>query len=113
MEHPMFFAVSVDQLLTIMAQIANVNDLDGNVRRLALEFLATIVEGLPSLIRKKPNFVRTTTQVAMNMMLKIDDDTTEWLNNPSNEDDDEEERDVAEGAVDRIAQALTGQFAVP
>lgn len=46
-------------------------------RQLGVEFLVTLAEGKPGMVRKFPKYVESVIPVILNMMLSIEDDA-EW-----------------------------------
>lgn len=90
------------------------DDAARRTRQLALEFLVTIAEKLPSHCRKMGNFVQSVFPVGLNMMLELEDDP-DW--HKQEEEDQLGESytnfDAGQESLDRIAIALGGKSVLP
>lgn len=102
----------VCQLMLTIASNANLTP-DNSPRQMALEFLVSIAEKLPSHCRKIGNFVQNVFPVALNMMLELEEEP-EWYQE-AEEDDPKEYTLFACGqeSLDRIAIALGGKVVLP
>ncbi|KAF9289191.1 hypothetical protein BGZ68_009889 [Mortierella alpina] len=113
-EHsPRLFRHVTVTLVPFMLGIVKNKDLEDPTRQSALEFLLTLAECAPSLVRKIPDFARAVVPVAMEMMTEMEDDD-EWY---SADDLDEDHQDdnyvIGEQAMDRLARALGGKAMLP
>lgn len=108
-------AIVCPTMLTIASSRQNLDDEGASrVRRMALEFLITVAEKLPTPCRKMGNFVQSVFPVGLAMMLELEDDPA-W-----NEQDDDDDYDDAytnyeagRESLDRIAIALGGKTVLP
>lgn len=102
----------VCQLMLTIASNATLTP-DNSPRQMALEFLVSISEKLPSQCRKMGNFVQNVFPVALNMMLEIEDEP-DWYQEA--EEDDQKEYTLfacGQESLDRIAIALGGKAVLP
>lgn len=116
---PKFWKSSLHIICPPMLTIASRHQADDDesgrrTRQLALEFLVTVSEKLPSQCRKMGNFVQSVFPVGLNMMLEKEDDP-DWY---EQEDDDElgdsyTNFDAGQESLDRIAIALGGKTVLP
>ena len=87
-------------------------EIEEDVRAMAVELCVTIGESLPGAIRKKvPKAISDLCLVCLKMMEEIDEDE-EWGQKTVPEDDDEDLPQltvVGESSLDRIARSLGGQ----
>lgn len=102
----------VCQLMLAIAANENLTP-DNSPRQMALEFLVSISEKLPSQCRKMGTFVSSVFPVALNMMLVLEDEP-EWYE----EAEDEESKEYTlfacgQESLDRIAIALGGKAVLP
>eukprot|EP01027_Heterolobosea_sp_BB2_P017416 GEZU01024672.1.p1 GENE.GEZU01024672.1~~GEZU01024672.1.p1 ORF type:complete len:931 (-),score=263.30 GEZU01024672.1:811-3603(-) len=110
---PQFFKPKIIDVISAMFQIANTADLDESIRHLGMEFMITIAETAPTIVKKVPSFAQNLVPLCMNMMLDIEEDD-EW--NDTMTDDDQFELtnyDVGLEALDRLALALGGKLVQP
>jgi hypothetical protein len=71
-----------------------------------LEFLVTLAENRPGMLRKNyPKFIETVLPIVINMMLELDDDE-EWHTSEDEDDVEITNCDVGEESLDRLAIAL-------
>jgi hypothetical protein len=107
-----FFKKHAANVVGAMYQIAKTTNLDDSVRHLAMEFMISLAETSPSLVKKIPQFVDNIFPLCMSMMLDIQDDE-EWA---ETYDDDEMELtnyDVGLESLDRLALSVGGKLVQP
>jgi importin-5 len=117
---PKFWKNSLAGVCPIMLAIAsrpNTDDDDDAVRRtrqMALEFLLTVAEKLPTQCRKMGNFASSVFPVGLAMMLEKDDDP-EWYEQEDDDDvgDSYTNFDAGQESLDRMAIALGGKTVLP
>lgn len=110
-----FWKKDLSAVCSLMLDIAsNTNFADGSSpRQMALEFLVSVAEKLPSQCRKMGTFVRSVLPVGLNMMLELEDDQ-DWYNQEDEEDNTEYTLfDCGQESLDRIAIALGGKAVLP
>eukprot|EP01116_Phalansterium_solitarium_P017028 TRINITY_DN409_c0_g1_i1.p1 TRINITY_DN409_c0_g1~~TRINITY_DN409_c0_g1_i1.p1 ORF type:complete len:1122 (-),score=363.84 TRINITY_DN409_c0_g1_i1:247-3201(-) len=99
-------------LINAMLTIGNTASLEDDTRQMGLEFLVTLAEARPAMVRKQPKFFENVLQLVLSMMLELEDDE-DW---EKGQDDDEVEvtnTDIGEESLDRLALALGGKHMVP
>ena len=109
-----FYRKHIGSVIQGMLSIAQHVELEDRTRNLATEFLLTMCESGPGLMRKVPNFLDAFVPVLLLMILSIEDDE-EW---GSRTDDADQRGDtsvvsMAEGAFDRLALSLGGNMVLP
>lgn len=112
-EHdPVFLKSHLQNIVQAMLTIASHTSLEDSTRQLGVEFLVTLTEQRPGMLRKFPQFVENFLPVLLLMMMDLEDDP-EW--NQEDEEDaiDITNSDVGEEALDRISLALGGKTIVP
>lgn len=112
---PKFWRKDLPAVCTLMLTVASNTDLndDTNTRQMALEFLVSVAEKLPSQCRKMGTFVRSVFPVGLQMMLDREDDS-EWYELEDEEDTSEYTLfDCGQESLDRIAIALGGKAVLP
>eukprot|EP01114_Cavostelium_apophysatum_P016598 TRINITY_DN4762_c0_g1_i1.p1 TRINITY_DN4762_c0_g1~~TRINITY_DN4762_c0_g1_i1.p1 ORF type:complete len:1093 (-),score=369.83 TRINITY_DN4762_c0_g1_i1:62-3340(-) len=110
---PTFLRPQIMQIVDAMLTVANAEQLEPATRQLGVEFLVTLAESRPSMVRKIPHYLEKLVPVLFKMMLELDDDD-EWNTGMGNEDDvDITDSDIAEESLDRLALALGGKNLVP
>ena len=108
---PLFFRPVIGNFCELMAKIITTQSLDDNTRQVALEFLVTICETKPGMMRKIPNFVPSLMNICMALLLEVEDDNA-WLGRTS-ENVEVTNSDVASESLDRLCIAFTGRVLVP
>lgn len=116
---PKFWKTNLPTVCPLMLQIASTlkpdeDDAGRRCRQMALEFLVSVAEKLPSQCRKMGNFVQSVFPVGLAMMLEKEDDP-DWY---EQEDDDGfadsyTNFDAGQESLDRIAIALGGKSVLP
>lgn len=112
---PKFWRKDLPAVCTLMLNIASNGDLsdESSPRQMALEFLVSVAEKLPSQCRKMGTFVRNVFPVSLQMMLAREDDQ-EWYEQEVEEDTSEYTLfDCGQESLDRIAIALGGKAVLP
>lgn len=109
---PGFFTKHANNIIAAMFQIAKTADLDDSVRHLATEFMISLTEKSPSLIKKIPSFVDNLFPLCMSLMLDIEHDD-DWQDTYEDEDMDLSNYDVGLESLDRLALALGGKVVQP
>jgi hypothetical protein len=71
---PTFLRPHLPTVINAMLIIANTAQLQDGIRQLGLEFLVTLAEQRPGMVRKVPNFVQNLIPVVLNFMLDIEED---------------------------------------
>lgn len=107
-----FFKKHATTIVGAMYQIAKTSNLDDSVRHLAMEFMISLAETSPSLVKTIPQFVDNLFPLCMSMMLDIQDDE-DWADTY---DDDELELtnyDVGLESLDRLALSVGGKLVQP
>lgn len=116
---PRFWKNNLQNVCPLMLQIASRLTPDEEeegrrLRQIALEFLVSIAEKMPSQCRKLQNFVQSIFPVGLAMMLEKEDDP-EW-HEQENEDemfDSCTNFDAGQESLDRLAIALGGKTVLP
>lgn len=110
---PTLFRKSLDEYVKFFAQVTGTASLDDGIRQLAAEFLVTLAEVSPGMVRKYQPFVELAFPCMLSLMVDLEDDQ-EWHNAETTENDEMDSNSIAgEQAVDRIACALGGKAVVP
>jgi hypothetical protein len=107
-----FFKKHATSVIGAMYTIAKTANLDESVRHLAMEFMISLAETSPSMVKKIPQFVDNVFPLCMTMMLDIADDD-DWA---ETYDDDEMELtnyDVGLESLDRLALSVGGKLVQP
>jgi len=108
---PTFLRSHLEMVINAMLTIANTSQLNEAMRQLSLEFLVTLAEQKPGMVRKISTFPANIIPVVLNFMLELDD---EW-----DQEDDEDDSvevcncDVGNESIDRLALALGGKTVAP
>ena len=103
---------AVCQLMLEVAKNTNLSD-ESSPRQMALEFLVSVAEKLPSQCRKMGTFVQNVFPVGLEMMLELEDDR-DWYEQEEEEDTSEYTLfDCGQESLDRIAIALGGKAVLP
>ncbi|KAL9651599.1 hypothetical protein ABK040_001544 [Willaertia magna] len=98
-----YFKQHGNQVVTAMYQIASTPQIEDSVRHLAIEFMISLCENAPSIIRKIPNFIDNLLPLCMNLMLDIEYDEQEWANTYDDNDTELSNYDVGLESLDRLA----------
>lgn len=112
---PKFWKKDLSSVCQLMLEVASNKSLgdESSPRQMALEFLVSIAEKLPSQCRKMGTFVRNVFPVGLEMMLDLDDDP-EWYEQVDDEDSSDYTLfDCGQESLDRIAIALGGKAVLP
>lgn len=98
-----FFRQYAAGVVTAMYQIAGSPQIEDGARHLAIEFMISLSESAPSVVRRIPNFVENLLPLCMNLMLDIEHDENEWSNTYDDNDNDLSNYDVGLESLDRLA----------
>lgn len=112
---PKFWRKDLATVCNLMLRVASNTDLcdELNPRQMALEFLVSVAEKLPTQCRKMGTFVRSVFPVGLQMMLDREDDP-EWYEQEEEEDSSEYTLfDCGQESLDRLAIALGGKAVLP
>eukprot|EP01117_Protostelium_nocturnum_P017390 TRINITY_DN7083_c0_g1_i2.p1 TRINITY_DN7083_c0_g1~~TRINITY_DN7083_c0_g1_i2.p1 ORF type:complete len:1021 (-),score=279.53 TRINITY_DN7083_c0_g1_i2:1847-4909(-) len=112
--HPVFLKPYLSQLLSACVAIMKADHLEDDTRHLALEFIATLCESRPAMVRKHPGFLETVIPLIVEMMWDIEDDE-DWYegNDEDYSEVDITDSDIGEETLDRLSIALGGVLLVP
>lgn len=72
--YPKLFRSVLEQALPFMMDIMKMNEMDDSARQSCLEFLMTIMEQVPSMMKKHQNFVPTIIPILLQWMEDLEDD---------------------------------------
>ena len=112
---PKFWKKDLAPVCQLMRDIAMNTKLsnDTSPRHMALEFLVSIAEKLPTQCRRMGTFVQSVFPIGLQMMLELEDDS-EWY---EQEDEDDTSQytlfDCGQESLDRLAMALGGKAVLP
>jgi len=109
---PTFLRPHLVTVITAMITIATTTTLEDNTRQSAMEFLVTLAENRPGMLRKLPKFLETLVPVVLNFMLELEDDP-EWNQGEEEDEVDITNADVGEESLDRLSIGLGGKQLVP
>jgi len=110
---PLFLRPYVVPLIDAMFQIGSAAGLEPETRHMAIEFILTLAENKPGMVRKIPALVERFLPICLQFMMELDE-SEEWYNQEDDEDDEElTNKDFGEEAIDRFALALGGKTIVP
>jgi len=109
---PKFCKPAASQLLEMSLTLGVNEEIEEDVRAMAVELCVTVGESVPGAVRKKvPQAITKLCLVCLKMMEEIDEDE-EWSGKTVPENDDEDLPQltvVGESSLDRIARSLGGQ----
>jgi len=108
-----FFRAHIDAITELMKQIGSTEEMDGDVRQLALEVLVSIIEKEPSMVRKNKVFIEVVIDVSLRLMMMMDDDKDEWNSLYDANVDDNECFDAGQVALNRLAENINKKRFVP
>ena len=77
-QQPGFVRNTIDQFLTMMTKIGYSDRIDEQVRNLALEFLMSLADGDPQMVRGSDEFMKNSFELPVYVMLKSIDDDPDW-----------------------------------
>ncbi len=120
-EQPKFLKPHLEFMCSAMAHLSANTNLDKITRGLGVEFLVTITENAPAMIKKFKSVCDGLLPLMVNIMaMDLDESQTleEWEQNADAEtfadsSENEEMVSLAESAIDRISRALKGKTIVP
>ena len=110
---PLFFKGAVDNIVAAMLSVASSNFLEFSTRSIALELMVTLTETAPALARRCPALVEHLVPLAMNIMLEVDEEDSEWAKGTYTEEPDDENYVVGEEAIERVAAGMGGRLVIP
>jgi hypothetical protein len=70
-----FLKPYLQPIFTAMVNMCTNPDMDDSVKQLALEFLVTLAESKPGLVRKFPKYVETVVPIVINFMLEVEENS--------------------------------------
>ncbi len=108
---PLFFRPVIGPFCELSAKIMTTQTLEDNTRQVALEFLVTLCESKPGMMRKVPNFIPSLVNMCLAMLLELEHDK-DWFTR-SADAVELTNSDVASEALDRLCLCLTGRVMVP
>jgi len=76
---PTFLRPHLALAINAMLQIAGANHLEDATKQLAVEFLVTLAENKPTMMRKYPKFLESLLPLILNLMMDLEDDE-DWHN---------------------------------
>ena len=108
-----FLRARIADISAMALQVCGTDTLDEGTRQLGMEFLVSVSEKSPGLVRKM-NIVESLIPMCMQFMLTIEDDD-EWETNDSGfeEDEDSELYTAGEDALYRISVSIGGNTVLP
>eukprot|EP00002_Diphylleia_rotans_P019939 TRINITY_DN385_c0_g1_i1.p1 TRINITY_DN385_c0_g1~~TRINITY_DN385_c0_g1_i1.p1 ORF type:complete len:1092 (-),score=290.69 TRINITY_DN385_c0_g1_i1:178-3453(-) len=112
-EQPKFIRSQISVVVDGMLGIAMSTTLEDETRHLALEFLVSLAEKAPAMIRKFPGYVQKVLPVAFAFMLPDEEDLAEWNAAEEGEGGDITNKDIGEETLDRLALALGPNAVMP
>lgn len=107
-----FFKKHASTVVGAMYQIAKTENLDDSVRHLAMEYMISLAETSPSLVKKIPQFVDNLFPLCMTMMLDIQDEE-DWADTYDDDDMELTNYDVGLESLDRLALSVGGKLVQP
>eukprot|EP01054_Gregarina_sp_Poly1_P000342 Gregarina_sp_Poly_1__341@NODE_1082_length_5155_cov_239_596895_g751_i0_p1_GENE_NODE_1082_length_5155_cov_239_596895_g751_i0NODE_1082_length_5155_cov_239_596895_g751_i0_p1_ORF_typecomplete_len1112_score190_76Importin_rep_4/PF18808_1/7_8e02Importin_rep_4/PF18808_1/2_8e24Vac14_Fab1_bd/PF12755_7/26Vac14_Fab1_bd/PF12755_7/1Vac14_Fab1_bd/PF12755_7/2_6e08Vac14_Fab1_bd/PF12755_7/0_26Vac14_Fab1_bd/PF12755_7/1_1e03Vac14_Fab1_bd/PF12755_7/1_8Vac14_Fab1_bd/PF12755_7/43Vac14_Fab1_bd/PF12755_7/45Vac14_Fab1_bd/ len=109
-----FFKLHLERFVSVVLEICADEKQAAETRQMAMEFLLTLIDGRPKMVQKVPLFLSSVVRQLMCFMLSLEDDE-EWYQRELTAESDEETRnyDVGEYGLDRLAQAVGGEIAIP
>eukprot|EP01099_Mayorella_cantabrigiensis_P001326 TRINITY_DN1575_c0_g1_i1.p1 TRINITY_DN1575_c0_g1~~TRINITY_DN1575_c0_g1_i1.p1 ORF type:complete len:1131 (+),score=337.45 TRINITY_DN1575_c0_g1_i1:1-3393(+) len=110
---PNFLRPYVVPLIEAMFQIAGADTLEPETRHMAVEFILTLAENKPGMVRKIPSLVDRFLPICLRFMMELDE-AEDWYNQEDDEDDEElTNKDFGEEAIDRFALSMGGKAIAP
>jgi len=107
-----FFNKYATQVMSAMYMIAKTENLDDSVRHLAMEFMISLAEASPSLVKRLPQFVEQVFPLCMMLMLDIEEDE-EWADDYEDDEMELTNYDVGLESLDRLALSIGGKLVQP
>mmetsp|Transcript_84291 Transcript_84291/g.217058 ORF Transcript_84291/g.217058 Transcript_84291/m.217058 type:complete len:1131 (-) Transcript_84291:51-3443(-) len=89
-------------LLTTLAKSHKQDD----TRRLALEVIASFIEGKPKAMSKVPGFIEQTVNICVQFLMELNDDVEEWAAEDDDEAEDEDMFTNGKEVIDRLSGAM-------
>eukprot|EP01090_Pellita_catalonica_P016710 TRINITY_DN4861_c0_g1_i1.p1 TRINITY_DN4861_c0_g1~~TRINITY_DN4861_c0_g1_i1.p1 ORF type:complete len:1108 (-),score=211.60 TRINITY_DN4861_c0_g1_i1:685-3954(-) len=109
---PTFLRPHLSTVVKVMANIANAAHFPESMRQLGLEFLTTLAERAPGMIRKLKEYIDLVLPIVLNFMLMIPDEP-DWGNVEKGSKVEISFSDIGDECLDRIAMKLGGPVIVP
>lgn len=107
-----FLRTRIDNISSIALQVCGTAALDGGTRQLGMEFLVSVAEKSPGLVRKM-NIVDSLIPMCMQFMLTIEEEEDWETNDDVEEDEDSELYTCGEDALYRISVSIGGNTVLP
>lgn len=111
-QYPAFFKHHATTVIGAMFQIAKTEAVEENVRHLAMEYMVSLAESSPAMVKKIPSFVDNLFPLCMQMMVTLEDEK-EWYESFEDDDNELTDYDVGLESLDRMSLALGGELVQP
>mmetsp|Transcript_946 Transcript_946/g.2665 ORF Transcript_946/g.2665 Transcript_946/m.2665 type:complete len:1113 (-) Transcript_946:255-3593(-) len=92
-------------LMPLLSTVARSHKQDDS-RRLALEVIASFVEGKPKAISKVPGFIQQAIEICVQFLMELDDDVEAWAAEDDDEAEDEDMFTNGKEVLDRISGCM-------
>jgi len=109
---PLFLRPQLTPICDAMLMIASTKEIDAAIRHLTIEFLVSLSESKPGMLRKNNTILNKFVPVLLNYITDIEEEP-EWYTTEDSEEFNNTNREVAEEAFDRLALSLGGKTMVP
>ncbi len=106
---PVFFKPALDKMVSSMLSVVDAGALEFSTRSMALEWLVTMTEMAPAMMRRCNHFITHIVKVVLRVMLEVDDDVTSWMQHAYNVEDADENSLAGDEAIERLAASLGGK----
>lgn len=103
-DHGDLFKNCINHVESCLAQIASQPNIEEDTKSLALEFLVTLAESEPHLIRRNNNYITSAIDIALRMMVSIEHNHESW--NSDYHDAEEQMFDMASCSLTRLFEAI-------
>ncbi|XP_066591327.1 importin-5 [Prorops nasuta] len=111
---PKFLRPQLENIMELCMKIFSNEDMNDSWRHLALEFLVTLAETAPAMMRKVGGkYISALVPLVLKMMTDLDEDENWSFSDAVIEEDNDSNSVVAESALDRLACGLGGKTMLP
>ena len=111
--HPKMFSGVLPQAVAYLVTQMRNSELEDATRQICLEFLISLTEASPGMMRKCSEFATSVIPVCLEWMTELDN-SNEWYAGETMDDDDDSSNETAgEQAMDRLALYLGGKIVLP
>jgi importin-5 len=91
---------------------------NGQIRQLPIEFYVTVIERIPSIVKKDTELLKMIIELIFRLMIDIDTEIEEdWLRPKEgfkdNEEDEEDNVNFGKGCIDKIISAVGDEICLP